>query len=228
MKIYIAIICCLTLASCASVRPKNATDYESQLGYPDETRNFVIINKKVFDEPMLGVMLEYTNKQYTRDNIDLYVYPIANYSWSDTEETLSGEMERVLAEVDQAIEYGYYQGRGEETIEPFQFSVDGDNYSGLKASFELTDKNDVTHFSNAYVFLEKDKYLKFRTSFNSIDTVPWNGDDAVKELLPTLEVPGESQYMADLRAAHKQRVTQNLMNLILQAAQQKSAEGEAE
>lgn len=230
MKHYLAIICCLTLASCASLRPKNATDYESQLGYPEETENFVVINKKVYDEPMLGIMLEYTNKQYTRDNIDLYIYPIASFSWrdADAEETLNGEMQRVLAEVDQAIEYGYYQSRGEETTEPFKFAVNGSDYSGVKSSFELTDNNGIKHFSNAYVFLDKDKYLKFRTTFNSIDTIPWNGDEAVTELLPALEVPGESQYMAGLRAEHKQRFTQNIMNLIIQAAQQKAEEDKAE
>ena len=222
------VICCLTLASCASLRPENATDYESRLGYPEETENFVAINKKVFDEPLLGIMLEYTNKQYTRDNIDLYIYPIANYSWNNTEETLNGEMQRVLAEVDQAVEYGYYKSRALEVTEPFQFSANGSQFSGVKSSFELTDNNDIKYYSNAYVFLEEDKYLKFRTTFNSIDTIPWNGDDAVRELLPALEVPGESQYMAKLRAEHKQRVTQNLMNLILQAAQQKSQEGEDE
>ena len=222
MKNIIATLCCLALASCASVRPENAADYENQLQYPQETEHFVVINKQVFDEPLLGIMLEYTNKQYTHDNIDLYVYPIANYSWSDTEETLKSEMQRVLDELDRAIEYGYYKDRGEETTEPFTFSAAGEEYSGLKSSFELTDNNEVKHFSNAYVFLEKDKYLKFRTTFNSIDTVPWNGDDAVKELLPVIEVPGESEYMAGLRKEHKQRVTETMMNLILQAVQQTS------
>ncbi|WP_288132006.1 hypothetical protein [Microbulbifer sp.] len=224
MKKLFIIACCLIIASCANLRPETATNYEAQLGYPEETENFVVIRKKQFDEPLLGMMLEYTNKQYTRDNIDLYVYPIASYAWSDAEETLNGEMQRILAEVDQAIEYGYYQSRGEEVTEPFSFTKNGTEYAGVKSSFELTDNNDIKHFSNAYVFLGEDKYLKFRTTFNSIDTVPWNGDDAVKELLPTIEVPAESQYMARLRAEHKQRVTQNIMNLFLQAAQQEPKE----
>ncbi|MBB5211731.1 hypothetical protein [Microbulbifer hydrolyticus] len=224
MQKIIAAILCLSLASCASIRPENATNYESQLQYPDETGNFVMINKKVFDEPMLGILLEYTNKQYTRDNIDVYVYPIASFDWSDAEETLNGEMQRVLAEIDQAIEYGHYQNRGPEVTEPYAFSQGGKQFSGLKSSFELTDKNGIKYYSNAYVFLDKDKYLKFRTSFNSIDTVPWNGDEAVNELLPAIEVPGESEYMAGLRAEHKKRFTQHIMKLLLQAAQENPEE----
>lgn len=222
MKKILALIICASLAACANMRPENATDYDSHLQYPDETKNFVMINKKLFDEPMLGIMLEYTNKQYPQDNIDLYIYPIASYDWSNTEQTLKGEMQRVLGEVDQAIEYGYYKARSPEVTEPYSFSQDGIEYSGLKSSFELTDKNGITHYSNAYLFLEQDKYLKFRTSFNSVDTVPWNGDTAVGELLPVIKVPGESKYLAGLRAEHKKRVTQNIVNLLLQAAQEES------
>jgi len=224
MQKLIAIIFCLFLASCASIRPESASDYKDQLQYPDETGNFVMINKKIFDEPMLGVLLEYTNKQYTRDNIDLYVYPIASFDWSDKEETLGEEMQRVLAEIDQAIEYGYYKARSPEVTEAYSFSEAGKEYSGLKSSFEFTDNNGIKYYSNAYLFLDKDKYLKFRTSFNSIDTVPWNGDEAVRELLPAIQVPSESEYMAGLRAEHKKRVMQDIMKLLLQAAQENAEE----
>lgn len=218
------IIFCLALASCANVRPNNATDYTSQLLYPEETENFVVIRSKVYDEPLLGSMIEYTNKQYSNDNIDLYVYPIDHYTWKNSDDTLKREMKKVLAEVDRAVEYGYYSNRGNESTVVFNFNVDDKQFSGLKSSFELTGGNNLKYYSNAYIFLDQDKFVKFRTTFNAVETVPWNGDDAVKELLPKLGIPGESEYMAEQRAVFKQQVTQNIINLFLQAAKSQETE----
>ncbi|WP_323846323.1 hypothetical protein [Microbulbifer magnicolonia] len=223
MKKIIILIACVLTASCASVRPGTATNYELSLVAPEETKNFVLTARKVFDEPMLGTMLEYTNKQYPDDNIDLYIYPIDHYDWEDAENTLKREMDKVIAEIDSAVEYGYYASRTEESRETFGVPQGEKTFNGLKSSFELKSKDEVTYHSNAYVFMQKDKFIKFRTSFDSRATVPWSGDQSVAEILPELIVPDESEYMKELRIAHRQQVTANIMKLLIQAAKQGGA-----
>ncbi|AWF80960.1 hypothetical protein BTJ40_09135 [Microbulbifer sp. A4B17] len=216
-KIFI-ILTSIIMASCGSMRPHNASNYQQDLITPEETNNFVLTESSIFDEPMLGIALKYDNKQYPTDIINVYVYPIDSISWEDTEEIISVEMKDILTEIDLAIEQGHYKSRSKETLENFSFKAGEKSYTGKKSSFTFTSMNDTEYFSNSYVFIEKDKYIKFRTSFDSRATVKWNGDTAVKEILPGITVPDESEYMKSLRAEHQREITQNLMKLLLQTS----------
>lgn len=214
----------MLLASCSSVRPKNATDYDTGLIAPVETENFVLISKHTYDEPLLGVGLDYGNKAYPTDNIDLYVYPIDNINWEDIDNTLASEMQDIIAEIDRAVELGHYQTKSEEKVEPFVFSTNNKEFGGLKSSFQLTVEGGRIFDSNSYIFMDKDKYIKFRTSFDSKATVKWNGDSAVEEILPELVVPSESQYMQELREHRRQEMTKNMIYDLIQQAVEQEAE----
>ncbi|WKD48944.1 hypothetical protein [Microbulbifer spongiae] len=211
---FLIVLFCLILASCASVRPQNATNYNRDLVVAVETSNFVLGKREVFDEPALGILLEYANRFYPTDNIDVYIYPVPSINWEDKISTIDQEMKQVIAEVDHAIKDGHYQSRTEEKIEPF--SVDGMN--GKKASFRLKSKKGVMYYSNAYIFLDKDKFIKFRTSFDSRATIEWDGDEAVREILPEIDVPRESEYMKTIRDNHRDQLSKNLLIQILKAA----------
>lgn len=227
------LFCTAAIAACASVdshqpaRPADATDYTAIEVAPAETEHFVQTDSKIFDEPMLGVLYDYANKQYPSDNLDLFVYPINHFDWGDTESLLEQEMQRVLAEIDRATELGYYRSRGAEQVDPHTVASADGQLEGLKASFEFETNNGGRYFSNVYLFVEGDKFIKVRSSFDSEATVPWDGDEFVREVLPKLQVPGESAHLKKLRAAHRQQLKDNLMRVFLQAAmeQQGSTDG---
>ncbi|WP_445358606.1 hypothetical protein [Microbulbifer sp. ANSA005] len=214
------ILSSILIASCGSMRPQNASNYQQDLITPEETDNFVLTESSTFDEPMLGIALKYDNKQYPTDIINVYIYPIDSITWENTDEIISIEMGDIIDEVDFAIEQGHYKSRSPETIENFSFKIGEKLYSGKKSSFTLTNRNDAEYFSNSYVFVDKDKYIKFRTSFDSRATVEWNGDSAVKEILPEIVVPDESAYMKNLRAEHQKEITKNLIKSLFQASQE--------
>ncbi|MGL6162127.1 hypothetical protein [Microbulbifer sp.] len=218
----IALMLSILIASCASVRPKEASNYEVDLRAPEETENFVLVNKEVYDDPLLGIILEYENKRYPTDNIDVFVYPVSRTNWDDRDSVIDDELKSVLQEIDRAIEYGYYASREEEETGAWSFSSGERNFKGGKSSFALHSKDNVMLHSNAYVFIAEDKFIKFRTSFDSRATVEWDGDEAVKELLPAIEVPLESVYMKNLRAAHREKMTQDLLRALMQAVKEDS------
>lgn len=222
-KVFAQLILALGMIGCASAPTQPVSDYHNDLVVPQATENFTLANKHVFDEPMAGVSLSYQNRAYPTDVITLYVYPIDALSWDDAAAVLAAEMEDVMADVDIAVERGHYLSRTEPVVDPFSFESDGHQFSGLKSSFDVVAQNGVTYHSNSYLFLQQDKYIKFRTSFDSRVTVAWSGDETVKEILPGVSVPPESPYMAQLRATHREQLTQAMIQAILAAAAKQKA-----
>ena len=215
-NIYMLLLCA-TLISCASTRPKEFTDYQAQLIAPVTAEEFILKEKKVFDDPALGAMLSYINRDFPEDNITVYVYPINATSWEDSNETLTKELKNALRDVDAAVHHGYYQSRSAETIKDIIFKENNIEYVGKSAEFNLTTKQGIDIYSNVYLFIDQDKYIKFRTSYDSRLTNVSMGDDAVHKLLPQMVIPPESIYMKNIREAHDKKRQEQLMQLIMQA-----------
>ena len=203
---YLCILFVLTVISaCATQRPISTSNYESDFVYPEEIYPFKFLEKKVFEDPLGGVMLRYVDVKNTSDYITIYVYPIRAISWDDTDTTLKSEMDKVLAEVDYIVKVGQYKSRGNEVNSKFEFENNSIQYYGFKSKFTFTDKADVKYDSFAYLFISKDKFVKLRTSFNSEYSPNWSGDNIVKTLLPKIDVPQESEYMREMRKRHKEQ-----------------------
>ena len=223
-KTLLPILLCALVTSCAATRPKDASDYTNSLAAPQRTEDFIQTEKKVFDEPILGVMLRYENMTFPEDMITIYVYPIADYDWEDIDTTLESEIKQALKEVDVLVQYGHYQSREKENWSDLTFTDNEREYKGKKVNFVMTDKQGNSLYSDIYMFIAQDKYIKFRTSFDSRMAKGSDGDKVVKELLPKITVPPESIYMKNLRAEHKQRVQESLMKAIMQALKESKSE----
>ncbi len=218
------ILLCILLTACANTRPKTATSYHASNITPSMTEGFALMNKKVFDEPMLGVQYKYENKSFPEDLIDIYIYPIGQSSWEDTDTTLNGEIHHALQDIDTVIKHGIYKSRSTEQLTDFIFTHEKQKFTGKKAQLTITNPQDELSYSDIYLFIAQDKFIKFRTSFNSKYTRKWTGDDIVKELLPEINVPTESVYMKNIRAEHKKKMQQDLMEVLMQALKQANSE----
>ncbi|WP_157960486.1 hypothetical protein [Marinimicrobium alkaliphilum] len=220
-RIAIIAITCLTLCACTTTQQRLPDiDYDVALGAPENTEDFALTERTTFEEPLLGTLLTYKNRYFPTDQISLYVYPIPHFQWDNQEQMLEGEMQETLDEIDHAIDLGHYQSRTDASTEPFSVVHDGAHYEGLKASFEMVLQGGLEIHSNTYLFIEKDKYIKFRTSFVTEETVPTDGDQAVRQILPRLDIPGESEYMHELRAAYREYTTQLFMEALLQMVEE--------
>ena len=219
---------CSLITACNSTpklnRPVTATNYEKDLSFPDETDRFILVGKKIFDDPRLGILLSYSHKSFPEDFISVYVYPIMKVDWKDVDNVLMQEMEQTLKGVDAAISNGRYKSKTPAVESEFSFTSDDKLYKGKKAKFKIVHQNDIPFYSNTFLFIDKDKYIKFRTSFNASQSREVHGDSIVKALLPLITVPDESEYMRQLRAEHQKKLDQQFMNLLMQSIQKQAAE----
>lgn len=224
MKVLLLFMVITLLNACASQRPKNASNYETDLVFPKEVYPFKFVDKNVFQDPLSGVMLRYVDIKNPTDYITAYIYPIPNLSWDDRDQTLSAEMKHVLAEVDYIVDLGQYQSRDKEANTKFVFTSESKQYDGLKSTFTFVDKSGANFDSFAYLFISQDKFVKFRISFNSEETPNWSGDEIVKTLMPEIVVPNESNFMKDLRKQHEEKISNQLLNFLLQAVDNEHSE----
>lgn len=224
MKQLFIIITILSLCACAPQRPITASSYPQNTTYPQQTENFVLQEEHLYPDPLAGVKLQYLDIDYLSDNISIYIYPIPSTSWENHSEITREEVQSALNEIDYMIRQGYYDSRGKETLSEFSFTNKNSQYQGSKARFSMKRESQTQQDSEIFVFIDEDKFVKFRISFDSQITSNHTGDVIVKELLPLISAPKESAYMQELREEHKQAQTQQLLQLLLQAAQEQSNE----
>lgn len=224
------LICiCLFVGACTSTNSNNnqkendapkrnnfASDYEKDLIIPLETDVYILTERETFDEPTLGTMLRYANKDFPEDNITLYVYPISAINWDNTEETINQELGYVLEEIDMAVKQGMYKSREKETKNNFVITHNIHEFKGIKSKLKITDKNDVLFYSNTYLFILADKFIKFRISFDSRMSKEIDGDNIVETLLPLIKVPVESVYMKNIRAEHREKMQKAFVQMFLE------------
>ena len=198
----------LALSGCAST-PKSSSlfdehqqQYKTDLQVPAVTEQLNLVENKVFDEPELGAMLRYEDKLFPADVITVYVYPIFKTSWDDIDATLNESIFGALQDINQMVKLGNYLSATDAELSDFTVNTEKRSYQGKKVTFTLTKNDNVKYYSNIYVFIDEDKYIKFRTSFDSRTSRVWSGDSIVNELLPLITVPKASKYMHDLRQQH--------------------------
>ncbi len=179
------------------------SDYDNDFIYPQATASVVLREAQTFPEPLHGASVSYENRFYDQDNIHVYAYPIRHFVLDHNKELLSNEVNLAFNEIDEAVKEGVYQQRIGKIVDDFRFSVNGIEYNGLRAATKVTIKSGTAYYSYTYVFQQEDKFIKFRISMPNAQSLP-APDYMVKEILPLLSVPTESQYMASLRETHRQ------------------------
>jgi len=225
MKTHWLLLCALSLLlnACAHKgRPTNASNYDTPGLAPQISDDFVLLEKKIFEHPALGTMLRYLDQNNPNDNITIYIYPIDKIAWDNPLETINAELQRSLQEVDRAVQHGHYKSRFKETISEYKVYSEGKTYTGKKAQLNIVNQLDQLFYSDIFVFVAQDKFIKFRTSFNGENSHFWTGDDIVDSILPHLNVPPESLYMKRIRGAHKRKLQQQFLELLIQSSNEGS------
>lgn len=230
MKYLYVLILSAAIFGCATTttRPQNASDYETQLTAPATAGSLELISKTVFENPWGGVNLKYGDRRFPQDLIDVFVYPIPEYDLEEKQDNLEAGIESLIAEVDHFVENGQYISRSEVNIEDFEFDKDDKLFRGQKVSFQIEMSNGRLLDSHGYLFISEDKYIKFRTSYDLNEEIPWNGDNVVKSILPHIAVPPESQFAKQARLAEQQRFEKQILNLLLQAIGDKNSEDDSD
>ena len=209
MKLFqlVIITCCLELLGCAQTKlPPKPSNYDTPDLAPQFTDDFILMEKRIFEHPALGTMLRYLDQSNPNDNITVYIYPTDTLAWDDPLPLINAELQRSLVEIDHAVAKGHYKSRAQATISEFTVNGEHQTYVGKKAQLNIVNRRNETYYSDIFIFLQQDKFIKFRTSFNGEHSHFWTGDDIVNSILPELNVPPESPFMKQVRRAYKNKL----------------------
>lgn len=203
------------------------SDRPGDFRYPQETENLILAGKQVYDEPLLGASLKYRDKTYHFDLIDVYVYPIGKVSWEDAIPVLREEAARAVKEIDAAVQRGIYLSqRTDGEAREIALFADGETHRGVKLETEITTREKAVFASFIYLFIQQDKFIKFRVSkIKAMDGISPDTDYAPAEIFAKLVVPPESRYMAALRQNKREEAADQLLKLIQQALDSKPDTG---
>lgn len=190
----------LWLGGCAS--PAARDGISEQTTYPQETDNFYLVESQVNKNPFHGIHLSYIDKKYQDDLIDVHIYPIAEFQWEYSEARLRRELGYIMDEIDRSIAVNEKSFRSAPQYRSFQIDDDAVR-GGLRCHFVLTNAHGRQFDTFVYLFMVKDKYIKFQTIFDAQLSPGWNGDTVVEELFPHIHVANESAFVKKQRRRAK-------------------------
>lgn len=183
-----------------------AEDYHRDLKPPLQLGAYKHTNFLLYPDPLLGAQLRYQNEKTADEINDVFIYPIRQTVWADQDKTSAMELDNAVKDIDLAVKAGAYKTASLGTHEMLKFSVNGATLTGHVVSGNLIWKDGRATTDYLYVFLLKDKYVKFRFSVpnDSASRRP-QLDEFVAAFLREATVPDESFFMASLR--QQQRTT---------------------
>lgn len=174
------------------------SDYLQQLKAPAQLRDFHLAGQHIYNDPLAGTQLRYTNQNYIDDYIDVFIYPIRRTDWQDSSLVMHDEVQNVRKE----LELFYKQQNKIIKLQaPNKISWQHESRDFDGSYFELTIEDVESLPSSTYLFIAGDKFIKLRCTFGAI-----HAEDLVKTLVPEIVVPEESLFMATLRQRFRQQM----------------------
>ena len=175
-----------------------ASDYAHGLAFPQQALGYRHEARHIYPDPLLGVRLGYRHSLLP-DSINAYIYPVKGVSWRETQATLAAELDLLRREhrlLDMQGDYLSLDMPAQATRLPVP--ADSGAADGMRLDFSFTDRTGEEMISQVRLFLKKDKIIKF-TKTGPKGTVKQDLDEFVAAVLPALDPPGESAYMAEER-----------------------------
>lgn len=179
----------------------NASDYEKDLSVPTTISTFEYAGQFLYNNPLLGSVISYNNAKFHSDNIDLYVYPIRNAYFNNSNELLTQESENIRADFTATAEQLEWSNINFSTNKPLNITTDSTPITGIYFEGEYLEKFGEKSFTSTYLFQLKDKFVKFRASFPASFIT-----EHIKTIIGQIEVPNESPFMKKLRQDTQQQM----------------------
>ena len=188
-----------------------ASDYVNDLVVPDRVGDYFHSGTNILPDPLLGAQVRY-NHGVVSEYIDIFIFPIRSVEWSGVESIL--EQEAVIVRKDLEL-MKIKQTYNDVTFSDNEWlNVESDKgpLKGLHFSATLLDKNDIGYISLTYLFILKDKFIKFRATRQD-PSVKFDITPFVKVAVNEIHPPDESVFMATIRQnARKNSISSKAAN----------------
>lgn len=177
-------------------RKLGATDYSHELKMPQTVGAFQVVGSRQFHHPFLGVQFHYLRPAQFEDAADVFVYPIRQILWQNSAVAIKAELETIREEIGRLL-------AAEDFLQP-KFSepqvVEGLNTSAaVRFHVDYADALDNHFRSRVVLAIRGDKFVKIRHTGLASDPAAALVADFSRQLLESIEVPGESPFMAEVR-----------------------------
>lgn len=156
-----------------------------------------------FHHPFYGAQARYINQQFQFSYIDVFSYPIRKINWDDQEKTLLQELDSYRHEVELMSKENYIKNLSFAEAKSLLWSVKSQPLAIKTLRAKFLDQEGVMQISDIYLFIQKDKFIKVRSTFSEDSVTEPDVDGFVKALIAEASAPDESLFMAQMR--HKWR-----------------------
>ncbi|MBT0585742.1 hypothetical protein [Alteromonas oceanisediminis] len=175
----------------------NASDYPKDLKLPQAIGQFSLYDMQLYHDPLKGAVARYTNPQFEREVLDIFVYPIFSQHAStslDAAQRLDNELARDISDIQVVANARNIDDIDIGRVRTIDWHIGNTVYQGAFFDVEAQDEQGEPLYTSTYLFESKDKFIKFSANFPARIA-----DDMVKNALPQITVPDASQMMQTLR-----------------------------
>ena len=183
-----------TLSNGYLTRVLKSSNYEEDLTVPQEIANFDFMGQYIYNDPLLGSVSTYANRDYHSDKIDLYVYPIRNVNLDNESELLAQESKHIESEFNSVAKQLEWTDVSFSAPKALTVTHKQQKVSGLYFQGEYQQKRGEKGFTSVYLFKLKDKFVKFRATFPEQFITA-----SISDIFSKISVPDESVFMKKLR-----------------------------
>ncbi|WP_026377239.1 hypothetical protein [Aestuariibacter salexigens] len=170
-----------------------ASDYHHEMQLPNNIDEFQMYDMQLFRDPFQGAMVRYWHPLYAEENIDVFVYPVAQQDLTNQEGLLLNELEREKRDITLLAEARNIGELNISDVQPIQWQTEDKKFSGFYQGVDAS-QDSGTLYASTYLFLLEDKFVKVSANFP-----PRIATQLVKQAIPQIKVPSESKLMAQLR-----------------------------
>jgi len=177
-------------------RALQSSRYQHELKAAPLIGAFAYRGMQVLHNPAYGASMRYEHTEYNGAYLDVFVYPILDWRFTEPER-LNEEVQALRRDLNNLDEQGLWQAlRLNDTRE-----LPGTDSASRIVSFDGEYRSNEGQLlaTTAHLYRQGDKFVKIRASFPKYAPVRSTVEAFVRALPDSLEVPGESPFMARLR-----------------------------
>lgn len=179
-------------------RKLKASDYKRDLKLPAMIDAFFLEDMQLYRDPFQGAVARYSHPDYTREVLDVFVYPSIVHSENNKLDTplkaISEELNRDIDDIQLVAKARNIGDISISDIKRIDWHTEQRHFSGYYFDVEAEDSEGEPLFTTTYLFKEKDKFIKFSANFPDRIAHPM-----VRSALPQISVPEPSDLMQSLR-----------------------------
>ncbi len=187
-----------------------SSNYALELNLPEFMGEYELSENKIFHNPLNGVINRYTHEEFQFDYVDIFVYPVRHWQLDNHQALMDREIDIIKKEIDLLLKESDSSNALYSEPEFYSIDVSGKELSLAFLSGNYFSKDNQSYQTVIYLYRVKDKFVKFRSTFEAGVNLNDKIKDFVDSIAREITVPEESLFMAQIRQSWRASALQPL------------------